>query len=70
MGDMKVKFEKQVTVEFVKDANEFLVEHDKTFYPNEVVEVNLITEAVRGYLDLTFEDGVAIGVPKQSLTIL
>jgi hypothetical protein len=67
---MKVKFEKQVTVEFVKDSDEFLVEHDKTFYPNEVVEVNNITEVVRGFLDLTFDDGVAIGVPKQGLTIL
>jgi hypothetical protein len=67
---MKVKFEKQITVEFVKDADEFLVEHDKTFYPNQIVEVNNIVETVRGYLDLTFEDGVAIGVPKQGLTIL
>lgn len=67
---MKVRFDKQVTVEFVKDDDEFLVEHDKTFYPHQIVEINSITETVRGYLDLFFDDGVAVGVPKQSLTIL
>jgi hypothetical protein len=69
IGDMRVKFNKQVTVDFL-DSQE---EHgsDKTFYHNQIVEVERIEETVRGFVDLIFENGdAAIGIPKQGLTIL
>ena len=70
---MKIHFNKQITVEFVKDSDEhegFFVEHDKTFYSNQVMEVNNVTETIRGFVDLVFDDGIAVGVPKQNITIM
>jgi hypothetical protein len=70
MTDMRVKFLKQVTVEFVEDPDDFLADNDITFYPNQIVEVKEVTETIRGYLDIILEKGVAVGVPKEGLTIL
>jgi hypothetical protein len=70
MGGMRVKFNKQVTVDFLDNTAD---EHgiDKTFYHNQVVEVERLEETVRGFVDLIFENGdAAIGVPKQGLTLL
>lgn len=66
---MRVKFNKQVTVDFLDNQEE--QGKDKTFYSNQIVEVERVEETVRGFLDLIFENGdAAIGVPKQGLTIL
>jgi len=66
---MRVKFLKQATADYV-DAKQ-PESTDKTFYAHQIVEVNHIEETVRGFIDLIFEDGsAAIGIPKQSLTIL
>ncbi len=69
MGGMRVKFNKQVTVDFLDHREE--IGNDKTFYHNQIVEVERLEETVRGFVDLIFENGdAAIGVPKQGLTIL
>jgi hypothetical protein len=70
---MKVKFNKQLTVDFLDhhyDAPECHV-IDKTFYHNQVVECDHLDETVRGFVDIIFSNGdTAIGVPKQSLTVI
>lgn len=69
MGGMRVKFNKQVTVDFLDNQEE--QGRDKTFYHNQVVEVERVEETVRGFVDLIFESGdTAIGIPKQGLTVL
>lgn len=66
---MKVKFNKQVTVDFLDNREEH--GRDKTFYHNQIVEVERVEETVRGFVDLIFDNGdAAIGVPKGSLTTL
>ena len=70
---MRIKFNKQITVEFIKDSDEhegFFVEHDKTFYPNKIVEVNDVTETIRGFADIMFDDGTAVGIPIHSFDIV
>ena len=73
IGDMKVRFNKQVTVDFLDhrhDAPEVYVS-DKTFYHNQIVEIDHLEETARGFVDLIFEnDDAAIGIPKEGLTIL
>jgi hypothetical protein len=69
MGGMRVKFNKQVTVDFLDNQEEH--GRDKTFYHNQIVEVERMEETVRGFVDLIFENGdAAIGIPKQGLTVL
>lgn len=69
MGGMRVKFNKQVTVDFLGNQEEH--GSDKTFYHNQIVEVERMEETVRGFVDLIFENGdAAIGIPKQGLTVL
>lgn len=66
---MRVKFNKQVSVDFLDHREEHGA--DKTFYHNQVVEVERIEETARGFVDLIFENGdAAIGIPKGSLTFL
>jgi hypothetical protein len=66
---MKVKFNKQVSVDFLDNQEEH--GRDKTFYHNQIVEIERMEETVRGFVDLIFENGdAAIGVPKGSLTTL
>ena len=67
---MKVRFNKQITVDFVSENTTHEIVKEKTFYNNQVVEILSSDENVRGYLDLLLEEGLAIGIPKQGLTIL
>ena len=73
IGGMKVKFNKQVTVDFLDhhyDAPE-VYPHDKTFYSGQIVEVDHIEETVRGFVVLIFSnEDAALGIPKQGLTVL
>lgn len=69
IGGMKVKFNKQVSVDFLDHREDSGA--DKTFYHNQIVEIDHLEETARGFVDLIFENGdAAIGVPKQSLTVL
>ena len=69
MGDMKVKFLKQVTVDYEDAKLSEMV--DKTFYRNQIVEVGNVGEDVAGFVNLYFSNGdTAVGIPKQGLTIL
>ena len=66
---MRVKFNKQVTVDFLGNQEEH--GNDKTFYHNQIVEVERMEETVRGFVDLIFENGdAAIGINKQSIQII
>ena len=67
---MKIKFSKQVTVDFLDHrADEHGV--DKTFYHNQIVEVDRIEETVRGFVDLIFDNGdAAVGINKQFIQII
>ena len=74
MGIMKIKFNKQITVDFLDhrgcDAQEDEVT-EKTFYHNQIVEIERTEESARGFVDLIFENGdIAIGCKKEGLTIL
>lgn len=70
---MRVKFNKQVTVDFSDhhyDAPECHVS-DKTFYHNQIIECDHLEETICGFVDILWANGdAAIGVPKQGLTIL
>ena len=69
MGGMRVKFNKQVTVDFLGNQEEH--GSDKTFYHNQIVEVERMEETVRGFVDLIFENGdTAVGIDKQSVMII
>lgn len=73
IGDMKIRFNKQVTVDFLDHIDEVsnVYDHEKTFYHNQIVECERMEETVRGFVDLVFDNGdVAVGVPKEGLTIL
>jgi hypothetical protein len=66
---MRVKFNKQVTVDFLDHREE--QGSDRTFCAHQIVDVERLEETVRGFVDLIFENGdAAIGVPKQGLTVL
>ena len=69
---MRVKFNKQVTVDFIDQPSLGVDEvTSKTFYHNQIVEIESAEESARGFVDLIFEDGtIAVGIPKQGLTIL
>ena len=68
MGNMRIKFNKQITVDFMDNHDEV---GSKTFYPSQIIEVVGIEETAKGFVDLIFDDGsYAIGIPKGGLTIL
>lgn len=74
MSGMKVKFLKDVTVEFLDHRHHKVSElypDEKTFHCNEVVDVDYTQENINGFIDLFFENGdVAVGVSKMGLTLL
>jgi hypothetical protein len=64
---MKVKFNRQTTVDFYKKGED--EPFSKTFYSGEIVEVTDFEDNDK-YLDLQLDEGVAVDVPRESLTIL
>ena len=65
--DMKVRFNRQITVDFYEKGDD--EPFSKTFYSGAVVEV-VDFEDNDKYLDLQLTEGVAVDVPRESLTIL
>jgi hypothetical protein len=66
----KIRFEKQVTVDFLDHRDEGQGT-DKTFFAHQIVEVERVEETVRGFVDLIFENGdAAIGVGKQFINLV
>jgi len=67
---MKIKFLKQVTADFLDNRAD---EHgaDKTFYHNQIVEIERMEETVRGFVDLIWANGdAAVGLNKQHIQII
>jgi hypothetical protein len=64
---MKVKFNKQVTVDYYGKNDDEPI--SKTFYRNEIVEVTDIADNGK-FVDLDIGEGTALDIPKESLTIL
>ena len=66
---MKVKFNKQVTVDFHDARSSEIV--DKTFYRNEVVEVGSTEHNTRNFDNLHFLNGdLAIDVPSSAFAVI
>ena len=72
---MNIKFLKQITAEFVDHRDDVLFQEpydvDKTFYHNQIVEVDRLEETARGFVDLIFKNGdAAVGINKQFIQII
>ena len=66
-----LKFSKQTTVDFADSKLSEDGMDEKTFHENEVVAVDYLENAYRGYVNAVFEDGkVAIGIDKRNFSIV
>ena len=66
---MKIKFNKQTTVDFLGNQEEH--GNDKTFYHNQIVECDHLEETVNGFVDILWSNGdAAIGINKQSIQVI
>jgi hypothetical protein len=68
---IQLRFLRQTTVDFADAKLRENNVSEKTFHENEVVAVDYVEEAYRGYVNAVFENGdVAIGIDKRNFAIV